>query len=369
MVQRRYFPLNLENLLNNYEDSVHERILSEYNRIYDENINLIIDNIETDTDNDIKNFEEHNYLLSACLQPFLTNKIPSYDLLFVDPLYFAKNRKEIKEIPTFDFLLGQKEENIIKTLIFGEIKSQSPKTKFNKDYLLEYKTNSKVKEKLFEYIRNLDSSVTIPEDIKFEFVIVCKGINHPEFRQSILKKKVPFILWSISVDLFENTYRIIPVEELLQIKQFDMKHNSRYLVDFFRSNRFEHKPILEFTHSLDTISILFRIRDDYVETYGTEIIEENLNELIFEIGLGAYYDDPRISPNLIERFIKKGMDLKILRRREDQIFFKKIDIKDKINTYRLKKKIEKSNGYIMLQNAVKNIKPQKKGILKYVEKS
>ena len=368
MFTKRYYPLNLEHLLEIYEKSYHKLILSEYNRIYDQNINLIIENIETITDNEIKNFEEHNYLLSVCLQPFLTNKIQNYDLLFVDPLYFSKKKKEIEEIPTFDFLLGQKEEGILKTLIFGEIKGQSPKSEFNKDILLYYRTNSTLKEKLFNYIRELESSIRISEELIFEFVLVGKGIDSPEFKQSIIEKEVPFILWSVSRELLDNTYRIIIEEDLYQSRQFSLRHDSRYLVDFFRSNRFEYKPILEFTHSLDTISILFRIRDDYFETYGTEIKEENLNELIYEIGLGDYYDDSRIIPNLIERFIKKGMDLKILRKKEDKIFFKKIDIKEKINSYRLRKKIEKSDGHNFFQNAVKNIKPLRRGILKFLNK-
>lgn len=126
--------------------------------------------------------------------------------------------------------------------------------------------------------------------------------------------------------------------------------------------------ILEFTHSLDTISILHKIRDDYIETYGAEIKNEHLSEMIYENGLGAYYDDPDILPNLIERMIKKGFIIKIIRKKEENIFFKKIDIKEKIIHYRLEKKIAKVDGIKFLHQSLKNSKPRKTGLLKFMNK-
>ena len=118
MVRKRIYPPNLNELLNDYANSDNNRIIAEYNRLYDKEIDLIVENIESSVDNNLKNFEEHNYLLSSVLQPFLTHKIKDYDLLFVDPLYHCKKLEEIEDIPTFDFLLGQKQDNFIKTLIF-----------------------------------------------------------------------------------------------------------------------------------------------------------------------------------------------------------------------------------------------------------
>ncbi len=368
MAKKRIYPLNLDILLRNYEESVHEQIIAEYNRIYDLNIDLIIENIETSTDNNLQDFEQHNYLLSAILQPFLTHKIRDYDLLFVDPLYYCKKLGEIEDIPTFDFILGQKEENLLKTLILGEVKGQSPKTDFNTEIINKYKHNPAIKDKLFNYIRSMDPSLEFLPDLEFEFVLVCKGINSPEFKQSIVEKKVPFILWSVSVDYFENIYRIIIYEKLFDSKEFVLMHNSRYLTEYFRSNRIEHNPVLEFTHSLDTNSILFKIRDDYNLKYGTEITDENLTGIIFELGLGDYYDDSRIIPNLIKRIKNKGIKLKIIKKKSENLYFKKIDMKEKIIDYRLKKKIlDTKEENRIFQRAIENLNPQKKGILRFLD--
>ncbi len=369
MAKRRIYPLNLDTLLKNYEESDQRQIITEYNRIYDLNLDLLIENIETSTDNNLKDFEEHNYLLSAILQPFLTHMIRDYDLLFVDPLYFCKKLKEIDDIPTFDFVLGQKEENVLKTVIFGEVKGQSPKTEFNIAVINEYMNNQMIRDKLINYIRNMDTSILISHDLKFEFVLVCKGLNTPEFIESITEKQIPFILWSVHLDFFENIYRVIIHEKLFDSEEFVLKHDSRYLVDYFRSNRIKYRPILEFTHSLDTNSILVNIRDDYNLRYGTEITDDNLTEIIIELGLGNYYDDSRIIPYLINRLKKKGLELKIIKERSGNLNFKKIDLKEKMVDYLLKRKVQdKNKGKKILQEAIKNLNLPRKGLYRFIDK-
>lgn len=369
MVRKRIYPPNLNELLNDYANSDNNRIIAEYNRLYDKEIDLIVENIESSVDNNLKNFEEHNYLLSSVLQPFLTHKIKDYDLLFVDPLYHCKKLEEIEDIPTFDFLLGQKQDNFIKTLIFGEVKGQSPKSDFNIDIIDKYKNDPSIKNTLFGYIKSMDASIEISTDLNLEFVLVCKGIDTLEFKESIIKKKIPFVLWSIVTDHFTNTYRVIIDENLIDLKDNNLMHNSRYLPEYFRSNRIEYKPVLEFTYSLDTNSIIFRIRDDYISKYGKEITKKNLTEIIFELGLGDYYDDSRIIQNLIEKIIKKGLVLKTIKSTGEYLFFKKISIKEKIVDYQLKRKIqEKNKGYNILQQSIANLKPQRKGILRFVNK-
>ena len=122
----------------------------------------------------------------------------------------------------------------------------------------------------------MDASIEISTDLNLEFVLVCKGIDTLEFKESIIKKKIPFVLWSIVTDHFTNTYRVIIDENLIDLKDNNLMHNSRYLPEYFRSNRIEYKPVLEFTYSLDTNSIIFRIRDDYISKYGKEITKKNL---------------------------------------------------------------------------------------------
>lgn len=367
---KRIYPPNLNELLINYTNSDHIRIIAEYNRLYDKEIDLIIENIETVADINLKNIEEHNFLLSSVLQPFLTHKIKDYDLLFVDPLYYCKKLGEIEDVPTFDFVLGQKQGNFIETLIFGEVKGQSPVSDFNIDTINKYKNDPSIKNTLFDYIKSMDASLEISNDLNIEFVLVCKGINTPEFKESIIKKNIPFILWSVVIDHFNNNkYRIIIDEKLTDLKDINQMHNSRYLPEYFRSNRIEFKPILEFTYSLDTNSLILKIRDDYISKYGTQISKKNINEIILELGLGDYYDDSRIIENLTERIIKKGLILKIIKDIEENKFFKKINIKEKIVDYQLKKKIqEKNKGYIILQRSIANLKPQRKGILRFVDK-
>lgn len=365
MTTKRHLPLDFQTIISKYNKNEHEKIEREYNNLYDLRISKIVEDVETKYQNDYDNFETHNFLLSNSVYPFIKKfvELQDFELLFVDPLFYQKNKyKEVPDIPTFDFVIGQKNNNKIICLIFGEVKGQSPHTAFNSDILKRYENDPKIKDKIFKNINNLNANLEIPEDVIFEYVIVSQGIHIPEFLASIKNKKIPFILWEIHKDVVKNKYRFIINENICDPKIHNQSHSSKSLLKFLTSKFFELNQILEFTHSMDISLIILKIKEDYIPKYGTLISDENLREIIFELGMGYYYDDSRIVEDFIIRIKNKGLEFDVIGKKLTSLYFKQVDFKEKIIEYRIKKRIEKKIGDQILILAIENVNPIKQGL-------
>jgi len=96
MVQKIYFPLNLNERLSDYEVSEQNRIKSRYESIYNRNYNKDFEGREARYTRDVEDLRTHCELLSCCLSPYLRKEIKNFELLFIEPLLYLRNKGEIE---------------------------------------------------------------------------------------------------------------------------------------------------------------------------------------------------------------------------------------------------------------------------------
>ena len=106
------------------------KIRSEYNKIYDPKIEGIKREVDLEYKKELGNHIKHEELRNLALKPFLERGgIKNFELVWIEPLKFARNQKEIdSNVPIFDFLVCQftEDEHQLKKVILGEIKGRDP---------------------------------------------------------------------------------------------------------------------------------------------------------------------------------------------------------------------------------------------------
>ena len=196
MGPKLYFPQNLHEKLSDYEVSEHNRIKSRYESIYNKNYGKDLEGREARYTRDVNNSRTHCELLSCCLTPFLRKEIKNFELLFIDPLLYLRNNGDIeRDIPIWDFILGEIVGNKIARLIFGEVKGQKAGVKDNLALLIQKYQELELLEILSDYIRR-DSKIKIDiKKIKLDFILVVQSLYLDNFITSIKDRNLKFNLW------------------------------------------------------------------------------------------------------------------------------------------------------------------------------
>ncbi len=366
-MSERYYPPNFEDQIKNYQEISKQKIIEEYNRIYDQRKETIKDEICTRYDDDYRNYEAHQYLLNASLIPFVENQIPNHSLLLIDFLYFSKEGLNLEH--TFDFLVAEVQNKTIMTLIFGEIKGGKTTDISNLDELKKYMTDKKIRQQLKSAILQTTSDITIDFDrIRFEFVLVIQAVNKLMTLQSLKDRKLPYILWSLNRDIrnieqynIEIKEDVLPadVSTELSLQGFNLNHKYHALVNIY-ANLKQHHHFLEFTPLMDFTFVLDCIREEYIQNYGPEIEDTHLLEIIDEVGGGHYYESDEHKNWLVQKIREKGTEFGIIRMDGKKFIFRiKMNFREHILERRFKEKIETQSGIDILNGAIANTKPLK----------
>ena len=103
------YPDNFDEILSNYHEKEYLRIRERYKHLYIKDIQKIEELVEDRFNLDCYNIENHCRALSCALNPFINKpKFKNYELLFVEPLLYLKNKKKIPDdVGIWDFTLGE----------------------------------------------------------------------------------------------------------------------------------------------------------------------------------------------------------------------------------------------------------------------
>lgn len=365
MTSKIYFPLNLNEILSEYEVSEHNRIKSRYESIYNRNYDKDLEGMEARYTRDVEDLRTHCELLSCCLSPFLRKKIRNFELLFIEPLLYLRNIGEIEHtIPIWDFILGEIVENKIIRLIFGEVKGQRPGDNDNLALMIQKYKEFELLEILAKYIKK-DSKIIIDlKEIKLEFVLVVQSLYIRNFIDSIKDRNLKFNIWELRPDWRKIEFQILVHrnEEILeQESSFNEEdRNYRNMLNSICSKKYSIKEDIVFTYASDLNRILDRFKKFYENKYRLEITDENLISLINDIGSGKFYDDEKVVGDLLNKLKKKYLQLGLIIKKDGKDFFReRVDPKERVIAERLRNYIENKKGEIYLNQVIEEFKPKK----------
>ncbi len=365
MVPKIHSPLNLNEILSDYEISEHKRIKIRYESIYNKNYDKDLEGRAARYKRDIEDLRIHCELLSCCLSPFLRKEIKNFELLFFEPLLYLRNIGKInREIPIWDFVLGEIEENKIVRLIFGEVKGQKPGDNDNLALMIQKYQESELLEILADYIRK-DSKIIIDvKKIKLEFVLVVQNLYIERYIESIRDRSLNFNIWELRPDWNKTEFQIhiYRKEEILeQESSFNMEdRNYRNMLNNISSKKYSIKGDFIFTYASDLNRILDRFKKFYENKNGLEITDGNLISLINDIGGGKFYDDEKVVKDLLVKLKNRYLELDLIIKKGGKNFFReRVDPKVRVIAERLKMFIENKKGEIYLNQAIEELNPKK----------
>ena len=361
-ITKRNFPSDFENKLLKFIENDRRNVRAEYNRLYDLNLNSEMSTISQVFANDLDNFESHNTLLSYTLEIFINpTKILNYQVVFVDPLYFAKKTGKISKIPTFDTVVAHYDDKIFKKFIFIEVKSKSPRTKFTTNDFIKYVSDGRLRRLFFTYITNSYPGFIISPTCEFEFVLVVQAIRKNDAISYVNSRSIPFIIWNILPDINQMDYRIeLPdLSNSMNIGSsvVNSRHEDGNLRTYIAQTKFKFRSIVEFTHSMDVTLIISTIHELYIQKYGALIVDANLRSMINEIGSGHFYDDPMAVANLIGLIKQKGLEIGVIKQQSSDYYWKKVDVKKKIIDHRLDMHMSRKVDELFTL-AIRNVHPR-----------
>jgi len=365
MVPKLYFSQNLHERLSDYEVSEHNRIKSRYESIYNNNYDNDLEGREARYTRDVNDSRTHCELLSCCLSPFLRKEIKNFELLFIEPLLYLRNNAEIeRDIPIWDFILGEIVENEIVRLIFGEVKGQKAGGKDNLAFLIQKYQEFELLEILSDYIRR-DSKIIIDiRKIKFEFILVVQSLYLENFIDSIKDRKLKFNIWELRRDWKKTEFQIHihRHEEILnqELSSTEEDRNYRKMLNSISSKKYSIKEDFVFTYASDLNLILDRFKKLYENKYGLEITDDNLISLINDIGGGKFYDDEKVVEDLLVKIKNRYLQLDLIIKKKGKSYFReRVDPKERVIAERLKNFIESKKGELYLNQAIEELKPKK----------
>ncbi len=372
MAKKIYFPSNIGEILENFNELDHQKIKNQYKTIYEGRIETIKKEVNDDYKNNDLDQKSHNNLLSCALKPFLKEGFCDYHLLFLEPLYYLKINKRIDEkTPLFDFILAEIIDNNIKRLILGEVKGQRARNVGNLSSLINTYQERECLDYIYNYIEKDTNLNFNKKNIRIEFVLVVQNFYYADYEQSIIDSGLPVNIWEISVDKIRQKYKINPhkYDKLLKLSIPPIKEDNPYkkMLNHLRSKIFIESKFIRFTCATPINLISKFIYDLYVNKYDYEFIDSNLMEIIRQTGGGDFYDDDLMLAIMI-RNIKRGFEeINISKRVGTGLFLKRVyNIEDRIIENLIKKKINRRYGMDILNEAIKVVKPRKSKRPRYI---
>lgn len=365
MVPKLYFPQNLRERLSDFEVSEHNRIKTRYESIHNKNFDNDLEGIEARYTRDVIDSRIHCKLLSCCLSPFLRKEIKNFELLFIEPLLYLRNNGEIeRDIPIWDFILGEIVENEIVRLIFGEVKGQKAGAKDNLALLIQKYQELELLEILSDYIRRDSKIIMDINKIEFEFILVVQNLYLEGFIDSIKERKLKFNIWELRRDWIKTEFQIHihRHEKILkqELSSTEENRNYRKMLNSISSKKYSIKEDFVFTYASDLNRILDRFKKLYENKYGLEMTDDKLISLINDIGGGKFYDDEKVVEDLLVKLKSKYLQLDLVIKKKGKNYFReRIDPKERVIAERLKHFIENKKGELYFNQAIEELKPKK----------
>lgn len=364
-----FFPYNIVEVLSEYQEIEHQRIKERYKTLYKREINRIKKFVKVQYINDIDDHYSHCKILTSILIHFLRRNIENYELLFIEPLLYLRNIKEIPEdTPIWDFILGEIENHQLIRIIIGEVKTQKARTSMDRvEVAVNLYSKREILDKLFDYIEKLFEEKEIKferNNIKIEKVLVVQSLYYEDYEQSVIERLLEMNIWEIDPDILRSKYtiKIHRWDKLLNRNDVYSENDGAYprMLSFLRSRTFGDEEFLSFTYASDLNLILDFLYKSYKNLYGLAYFDSNLINLIKQAGGGDFYDDERVIFDMVRKIKDLFEHFKAFKKEGIQEYFKqRIDIKKRILNERLKGEIEKRAGLDLLLQAIDELNPRR----------
>ncbi len=357
------YPKVFDKRIEKYIKEDRSTIREGYDRIFRENFDRIFRETTDNYKNDQFDQSEHNRLLSYAILPFLDDIIHKrFELLFIEPLKYKKNKKLIDH-PIFDFVLAEfGKNNKISRLILGEVKGSKPEN-LQLSKMCKLYEGIRIKKLILDYI-NEDR---LDEHIEIEFVLVINTYFISEYIDSLKSFSSKFNLWEIKER--RNQYKII-VHEWFTILGLDNPYNDDEAIDYrgmlnnLQIKSFNSKHLIQFTYATQPNVYIETFYKYYISQYDFLLSNENIIKILDNICGGLiFYDDEKIADDWINKIKKEFNQIELLRLREKKEYLLQnvTDIEERIIRLILKNKFLSTLGQkflkLAIKETIKNIDP------------
>jgi hypothetical protein len=253
------------------------------------------------------------------------------------------------------------------------VKSGKPTDLVEEKDIIELVTGEKIHAKLSEILKikyptlNLDFT-----KIQYEFVAITNSGRNSDFKQSIIDRKLPYILWSEIKSIKNNiTYYSYGIAENIckdsvkitdyNQKNIKLEHSDKDFSEKFSNLITSGQNLFEFTASLDQFYILKCIYDEYITNFDVKIDNEILKDIIQKIGFSSYYPSDSLIEFIIKKVIEHGIDMGLIREENRQYFWKKRIVFDQLLfDFRFNEKFKTKIGMEILEMSIQSVNPVKK---------
>lgn len=312
-------PNDYEEILDKHQDN-NEKIRANYNFLFQKKEKELKKKFGEEFDKINRTNRAHAILLSDFLKPFISNKenlkykqLKNYSLLLLDPLY----SEGIKNLPTFDALIGYNSEFSINEIYYIEAKSKAVDNEY-KEYEKYFSQDliKIIKKKIKEQYPHLNISDKL--GITIHLLIYDKYSK--SWILSIKETKKNIYLWSrIDENNAEKKFKLIWRPNIED-------HKLQNIIDFFDQNLILKTTEFEMSYSLDNIYNLDLLRKNYLNRFRDEPINFKLVVDVFKnIAKSYYFEKKTIEKTFYNELIKLGLEYDVIYKKDlkGDIFFRK----------------------------------------------
>ncbi len=312
-------PDDYEERLDTYPDKI-EEISANYNLLFRKKEKELIKKFGNEFDKIIRRNRAHAILLSDFLKPFISNKenlkfrqLKDYTLLLLDPLY----SEGIRELPTFDALIGYISEKSINEIYYIEAKSRAVDNEY-KEYEKYFSINliNIIKKKIKEQYPHLN----ISDKLGITIHILIYDKYNKSWLTSISETRKNIYIWSrIDEKNAEKKFNLI-------WRPNDEDHKIQSIIDFFDQNLILSTTEFEMSYSLDNIYNLYILRKNYINRFKDDPINIKLSiDLFKNIAKSDYFEKETIENTFYNELIRLGLVYDVIYKKDlkSDLYFRK----------------------------------------------
>ncbi len=355
------YPRNFKSFLAEYNEEDHPDLREGYKNRFKREFESLYKKYEKITKKEIENHHIHEQLRSCCIIPFIYQKVDKYELLNLEPLAHAKFKREIEDIPIFDFMIVGIHNNNLERVILGEVKGGDRGSNLGDltDFEIHYNQDS-IRNRIFEMISKTIPHVKFDKTrVKFHFVLAIDEMDSDNYRKSVKDRNLNLEIWEIKSSLFRQKFSI----EIETLPSYNKTLPENYIYnklinELLKQNEFN--KVLDFSFKTDTSVILNYIKEAYIGVDNPEIDKDRLMKLIYKKMCGDFIEEEEIIEIVYNRILKKGKQTGIIMEEDGKLRFKRVDPIEYITKYRIQKRIDKTLGKEFLDETASNLRINKK---------
>ncbi len=304
------YPLNYDEKTRIYSEEDKLDIKLRYNREYEGKKK----SLESKAKNDFKKILDKNHhhaiIHSTFLRSIIQEKtmkpydeLSNFVLLIIDPLY---TNQKIKNLPTFDSLIGYVEGNEIKSLIFIEVKTSKEVDSEYKKYKKYF--SDEIRNEIRDLLMKKYPHLKIDSDnSNIDLAVIVESKHKGNWINSFEDTKESVFLLAKETKNERTTFKLewcppgLSNKCLKEIETFFLKHPQRNDYGF------------QMSYSLDNLYNLDYVLNQYRHQINSKIINEiDLKVFLADKIKENYLEEPGLIENLYKQLLKLGAEYNVI---------------------------------------------------------